>query len=989
MGGKRSASEVSSSVPKGKTKRLARKSAELPSLREQQEYDGGQCCICRAHADRGFVVFSDGGLEIPMCCDDAGAHCDCFSYTPAASLPAAPRNDEDGIQEKWNFAKRNRAKPSAERDPITVATVIKNDTQDIRVYRKWLAMNETEYSNVFGKRPLVKDTSKLPKLNVPCEADPRVKETVFLFAWEPNGPLRTVETSSTVGPAMETVMLDPACCYYKGQGKDFDKWSVDTDKRLAGDELGHVMNSKCPTILEMGAQLGAPELSEQSVVGDGLGESASQVGGDADQGDQADVYIKKLNLEVALRKGKDGVAFHHAGLRVKSWSAKPDTKEMAEKLHTQMKDYVLAASLKPDPIERLPPDQLQKACDRVESLMTIPTAVQLDTWGYDATSRRTKVTFPVDVPKFLAHCWPWPIRCKIDSGMIDPRTGEFDPLEPRLMLVGGEFPVKLEKFRVHFIRSVLGEFMGKGSNGKDFVRATCKHMHDWAESTMEQCNDLGDTSAFLCEITTVAGTIDALFDMEKLLDGDAGENAMNDLKEISDAEHKSSVIKSVALAVANVDFYRDLLATAMTNAAKINDARPKYVDISTDIDAKMQLGPNELASGVEEILKMFPAVIFAVPGQCVKRLCDKTMSIICQVVGIAEAEGEGERGQELVQGALSVLKLGVSCFPMETCIPKWKTELVELMGFGGIENGSGAIVKLEKIEMLVGVISLTGLPDEMQNEILSSLRFMCDGALASYPAPEVDRIGRAIDDVAQSLGMDNETDEQKIAHAMVVGRSAHQLTQTINAMLNAEGQERQEVDTASTATLQFLTEQLTNHSKEIETAKNTEPFLAALTATRHQAIECLRSVGGAKLEEAKSAAAEVIESLRSLQGGLEGAGHWMEGLADNKRNKWADFYEYAQKTITQDRGTAGLKKGIGGATTALARIAETEKAFCLDCGDEFKDDIKQVSYDKVSLRAAIAKHKDAFKQIEGASLGNLPKVLTDRCEQALKFQISV
>eukprot|EP00959_Pyramimonas_sp_CCMP1952_P283108 5917619-Pyramimonas_sp.AAC.1 len=107
---------------------------------------------------------------------------------------------------------------------------------------------------------------------------------------------------------------------------------------------------------------------------------------------------------------------------------------------------------------------------------------------------------------------------------------------------------------------------------------------------------------------------------------------MNDLKEISDTERKSSVIKSVALVVANVDFYRDLLATAMTNAAKINDARPKYVDISADIDAKMQLSPYELASGVEEILKMLPAVVFAVPGQCVKRLCDKTMSIICQVV---------------------------------------------------------------------------------------------------------------------------------------------------------------------------------------------------------------------------------------------------------------------------------------------------------------------------------------------------------------------
>eukprot|EP00959_Pyramimonas_sp_CCMP1952_P079265 1656589-Pyramimonas_sp.AAC.1 len=117
------------------------------------------------------------------------------------------------------------------------------------------------------------------------------------------------------------------------------------------------------------------------------------------------------------------------------------------------------------------------------------------------------------------------------------------------------------------------------------------------------------------------------------------------------------------------------------------------------------------------------------------------------------------------------------------------------MGFGGIENGSDAIAKLDKIEMLVGVISLTGLPDEMQNEIRSSLRLMCDGALASYPAPEVDRIGRVIDDVVQSLGMDNETDEQKIARAMVAGRSAHQLTQTINAMLNAEGQERQEVDT--------------------------------------------------------------------------------------------------------------------------------------------------------------------------------------------------
>eukprot|EP00959_Pyramimonas_sp_CCMP1952_P289222 6048927-Pyramimonas_sp.AAC.1 len=86
--------------------------------------------------------------------------------------------------------------------------------------------------------------------------------------------------------------------------------------------------------------------------------------------------------------------------------------------------------------------------------------------------------------------------------MIDPRTAEFDPLEPRPMLVGGEFPFKLEKFRAHFIRSVLGEFMGKGSNGKDSVRATCMHMHDLAESTMEQCDDLGDTSAFLCEITT-------------------------------------------------------------------------------------------------------------------------------------------------------------------------------------------------------------------------------------------------------------------------------------------------------------------------------------------------------------------------------------------------------------------------------------------------------------------------------------------------------
>ncbi|CAK0875685.1 unnamed protein product [Prorocentrum cordatum] len=764
-------------------------------------------------------------------------------------------------------------------------------------------------------------------------------------------------------------------------------------------------------------------MKEQSAFGDDIGESASQVGGDGGQGDQADVYIKKLNLEVAILKGKDGVAFHHAGLRVKSWTATHDKKEMGEKLSKHMKDYALAASLKPNPVERLTPDQLQKAYDRVKTSMTIPSAVQLDIWEQDALSRGSKVTFPVDVPHFLSHCWPWPIRCNVAKDLVHPDHVEFEPLEPRLMLVSGEFSTKIEKFRLHFIRNVLGEFMTKGSNGREFVQSTCKHLHEWADSTMEQCEDLGDTSAYLCEITTVANGIDTLFDMEKLLDGDAGENAMNDLRELSDTEHNSSVIKSVALVIANADYYRDMLTNALTNAAKINDARPKYVDINSELTTTMQLGPHELASGLEGTLKMLPTVIFAVPGHCVKRLNEKTMTVICQVIGIAKAECQNEGGQDVLQKALSVLKLAATCFPMETSIPKWKTELVELIsklqssttskaiaeGFGGIENGNDAIAKLDKMETLLGGISLACLDEEKKQEIVNSLRFLCEGALSSYPAQDVDRIGRLIDDVVQSLGIDYETVEQKIAHALVAGRSLHQLVQNVNALIDPPaGQAQQDVDPASTATLQFLVQQLTSLSTEIQDVRNVGDFLAALEATRTDAVECLRSVGGAKLEEANRSAQDIIEKLRPLQGGLEGADHWLEGLVDNKRTKWPDFYEYAQKTIMQDKGTAGLKKELDAANAVLGRIAELEKAFCLDADGAVKQGLHEVVVkctevfytglflhafkkpkDKVALRATISKHKDAFKQIEGVSLGNLPKVLTDRCEQAMKFQISV
>jgi hypothetical protein len=192
------------------------------------------------------------------------------------------------------------------------------------------------------------------------------------------------------------------------------------------------------------------------------------------------------------------------------------------------------------------------------------------------------------------------------------------------------------------------------------------------------------------------------------------------------------------------------------------------------------------------------------------------------------------------------------------------------------------------------------------------VQFLCTAAVEAYPDPTLDRIARLVEDIQQGWPEPACPEHQLHLQPLVEARSLKVSTEALRAKLTVNGEFDPalfENFQAELATMQLL----------LGTSKhNVERLDKILFATARvlllAAIEGGKSLQTAIGEHALAismASAKVqIDVLRDLQFGMPGGANWLEGLDENKRKLWEEFFDYAGKTIMKEKLVAGMKKNL-------------------------------------------------------------------------------
>ncbi|CAK0903733.1 unnamed protein product, partial [Prorocentrum cordatum] len=748
-----------------------------------------------------------------MCAEDAGVFVDCFSYMGVAQ--AAEECADPVFKEKWDRAKKARAQPDSV--DLVKQTVQQSRSYTVKVYRKWTAMSTSECVSIFGKQPLKEDVKNLPTIRIPCDTDPvGPHELVYLFTWEVNSPLRTVEVGFTIDSDAATIAMDVGMQFYAEQTKqqvsdDFDslvkkdfhtirEFSETADLPLKAVEKACAVanlpvaavgnsgaSSRCSPVQSPGPGCGNILFTpspDQSRVGESL----------VSAGSGQPNHVQKVGLQ---QLGSAGSA---AGGKSRAPSLKgiPDDvgdsagltgggegDDITDSATTYIKKLSLVGAMLLEK-QRL---SYHRAKGRIEGWEKNPSM--------EDQSKRLK--------KHMAN---WVLAESLNpTNLKDLSKSEcekaFEKLSAIVKIPGAVMCTLWEK-------SYKQIFTQTGVTSEDEKITTLLAYswpwnvpalaHEKSCATFEDAFDIKDPrlmfvdaasfdekmalfkaqflKGLLCAHISKGGesanaVMRVCITLQEWVTRTMGENAVNDVREINNIDNPVGIAKSIAPSVSDVGFYSDRIQLVMMSAAKFQEA------ISAGGGHK-----HEFWGELTEILKMLPTVIFAIPAEF-------KVQIRADVLGEVKEVAGGD--------------------PMQTA----GVHAAFASAFGAATTAKGAHEKLSEIEGLVRSNSLQTLPDELVETIVAGLDGLCDAALDVFPDADVDRIGGVVDDACQSLGRDGEPVVQKVMHALVTARSIDTQLKALGAATTGMEQTSEKVEPVLVNTLQFLMGELTEHHSDL------------------------------------------------------------------------------------------------------------------------------------------------------------------------------
>ena len=123
----------------------------------------------------------------------------------------------------------------------------------LRIKKKAIIMNASEFKEFFGKDPLMRFTRNLGSMLVPSSSGPGEMEEVWLFRWQPTH-LRTVSLTEWVQCETGSQLLSPEAHYF---AKQADEAMASYFENLNGKHQLAALDEKLPTLFSMADKIGA------------------------------------------------------------------------------------------------------------------------------------------------------------------------------------------------------------------------------------------------------------------------------------------------------------------------------------------------------------------------------------------------------------------------------------------------------------------------------------------------------------------------------------------------------------------------------------------------------------------------------------------------------------------------------------------------------------------------------------------------------------